>query len=310
MSSKWTKVPDLDLIREIDELDQRSKRERQLNDISHAVSKISLSDEKVNVLKGANGGIIIPATPADADEIQRRLRAKEIPVVPPYIRGQAESIISRINLYTGAHKVINSRLTHVPFKVAKGKQLSGIPDLKTSTNTRRWYRFVASSGSANTVTVGDVLGAMGTIGIVTNTSVETMHSAMKISAVRAWTSPQSSDAVSINFSWLSPSGNAPDDEKVSSVIPFTSGLGYLSDRPPKQSFASFWWNGTASSTNLFTVSLPIGSFIDILVQGRLANEFSDLIISVATATASHTYYLALDGPTTNNLVPVGLPTTH
>lgn len=64
---------------------------------------------------------------------------------------------------------------------------------------------------------------------------------------------------------------------------------------------------------MFQLGVPAGSIVDLvldLVLADLPSTTTPVTTAVATATIGVTYYLALDGPSTNDLVPVSLFTTH
>lgn len=289
-------------------------------------------DEKGDILDAGDKRIINdPALTFEQKEIRinhRHIERRSPENLHRKTRGHPEVYIPQPNSDFSAdarlaaehnrHVIIANQMpTRLRFQVsrlsaAKGKQLAGPPNLQTSTGTRRWYRFLASAGTARAINVGNILTSMGVVTSTTPfTSGTAVHSSFKLLMVRAWTSPQSSDAVTSYIQWLVESGNVPDEEKVASVIPFVSGIGYLSERPPKNSLASFWWDSGAASTTLFELFLPIGSFIDVYIQGRLTNELSPLAsIALTTPTSSGVYYTALDGVSTNTYTPVGMISAH
>jgi urea transporter len=57
------------------------------------------------------------------------------------------------------------------------------------------------------------------------------------------------------------------------------------------------------------LSVVEGAVIDLAVDFTLSGQFEAFTQVVATAVVGTVYYLALDGPSSNTLVPVGVPTT-
>ncbi len=58
------------------------------------------------------------------------------------------------------------------------------------------------------------------------------------------------------------------------------------------------------------LSGPSGTLVDLDVEMVFVDQASaGTSINLTTVTVAQVYYLALDGPTTNLLVPVGLTTT-
>jgi hypothetical protein len=60
---------------------------------------------------------------------------------------------------------------------------------------------------------------------------------------------------------------------------------------------------------MFELACSVGSIVDFTVSFRLSNIVGGTQNTVASAVNSGIYYLALDGPSSNKYVPVGLPTT-
>jgi hypothetical protein len=111
-----------------------------------------------------------------------------------------------------------------------------------------------------------------------------------------------------SVNWFS-SNQSPNiehsDTSVSSAFP-----AHLKSTPPPMSLASFWAS-VISGANLFTLVCPTGTIIDLVVDAILKDdEASSDTINVATAVIGTMYYLSLDGPASNLLVPVSLVTTH
>jgi hypothetical protein len=62
--------------------------------------------------------------------------------------------------------------------------------------------------------------------------------------------------------------------------------------------------------SVFLITCTVGSVVDVHVSFRTSGAIAAGTHSVTTATLGNIYYLALDGPSSNVYVPVGLPTTH
>jgi len=189
--------------------------------------------------------------------------------------------------------------------------LSLPPMLDTSVETRHTFRFrISTAVSSVGVGLGGVLGAMGVVGKVANTSVANIHSCARLIGFRVWL-PAVVGSDGFLLDWFGDAGYVPDSA-VDSIIPdgITS-TGCMAFSPPKNSLASFWLNSQniVLGTSLFSISGPVGTIIDMRVAGRLSNNVGTSTISVATAAVGTMYYLALDGPGSNKIQPVGLPST-
>jgi len=175
---------------------------------------------------------------------------------------------------------------------------------------QRTMRFVANTGGTNfaPVSVSDVFGALGGTCTITNSALTCWFSSYKITRICMFL-PGGSTASII---WASPTpGIGPDTEPTTAILTGTTVPHCVTSRPPSNSMSDRWVNtAELGTTLLFNLSVPAGAVVDLDVVFTLSNNFSPTTITIATGTLQLPYYLALDGPTTNNLRPVDLPTTH
>jgi hypothetical protein len=194
------------------------------------------------------------------------------------------------------------------FRRGKGRAI-GIdlpPSLSLVPTLSHRYRFQSTSNALTLCSTGNFLGSLGVIGTVTNSTVATIASSFRLNRIEVW--PASGGTCTVD--WASATGYTKDEMKDASLpsgVTVTKSLRFL---PPKQSFAALWTNEVNSSVALFSMFAPTGSIIDVHVSYTICGVFAPLNISVATAVIGSSYYLALDGPSTNHYPPVGLPTTH
>jgi len=181
------------------------------------------------------------------------------------------------------------------------------------------FRFIATAAANLTgISAQSLALAMGSIGRTNNALVTSWVSSVKVNQVRIWAPPNIgtgagtsgfAQTVAVNWSGLT---QTPDTE-MSNTSTSTSEPPFISCRPPKMSLGSFWQLNTGM-TNLFAITCPAGSLIEVSVSGRLSNDVAGVTNSggnLATVIVGTTYYLALDnnGANTHNFVPVSLPTT-
>jgi len=197
----------------------------------------------------------------------------------------------------------------------RGTQLARavIPPWEASITVRHRYRFDLTSGiNATNITVGMIFGVIGTIGQVANTSVASIASSFRIRRVTIYESSQGVVTVSSEIFWASAVDvNSKDMVMSNSTIPYDRPT-RVSSVPPRGTLSSFWWNsGATSTTSLFGITASIGSIVEVDLDFTIANALEGLAgIAVSTATVGNIYYLALNGPSVNTAIPVGLPTTH
>lgn len=182
------------------------------------------------------------------------------------------------------------------------------PMLATNIRFRHRYRFDASADFSGTITFAEIAASMGTIGTVTNTTVTLLCNSLRILSVEMWAPPASQGAASTcSIDWYSTT-NQPafefSDTTISTAVP-----SHVQCRPPPFSLAAFW-QPSNSGANAFTLVAPKNTIIDLTLEGILIDEdgLGDTL-GVTTAVIGHPYYIALDGPSSNKLVPVSMVTT-
>lgn len=189
------------------------------------------------------------------------------------------------------------------------------PMIDTTVRTSHTFRFRVNSTCVLTaIGLGGLLGAMGVVG-KTSTSVNAIHSAARLKSIKVWL-PALSSANTFFLDWVGTiiAGISPDRVTEASVPDGVTISGCITMRPPKGSLAREWLNAASISSlaqALFTVTSPVGAIIDLHVEGCMANISSatPATITVTSATVGSIYYLALDGPSSNKIIPQGLLTT-
>lgn len=186
-----------------------------------------------------------------------------------------------------------------------------VPELQTSVIINHKYRFICTTGETVNVSLLDMFGALGGICTVANTTLTTWTGSLRLRKIEIYESAQSVSTVSSMVIWYSNSNsNLADKLTLNSSIPYDLPSKNVAV-PPKDSLASFWWNSSASSSlAFFAINCAVGSVIDVTIESTLGNQAGGYQPTIATGTLGGDYYLALDGPSSNKIVPVGLPTTH
>jgi hypothetical protein len=185
------------------------------------------------------------------------------------------------------------------------------PALQTSPEVAHTFRFAADAAlTAANITVRDVIAATGNICIVANSDLNSFASCVKVKSLTVW-APSSSSMKSIALSWAAESSGREPDEVVNKAVPagmtLPSSLVFV---PPSWALAGFWQIGPAAPTAvMFQISVPAGAIVDLSVSLRLSNTQTPVQSTVGSAALGSVYYLALDGPGSNKLLPLGLPTT-
>jgi hypothetical protein len=162
-------------------------------------------------------------------------------------------------------------------------------------------------GFNQAITCDNVIAALG--GIATSTTVLAgMFISFKIHRVRMWSAAvNGGETVSINWNsatLLAAANLEYSDTTMSDAFP-----AFLDAVPPPGSNASFW-NSPATST-LFDLVSTSSAVIDLDVSVIISDQVTTLqTVVTGPMTADQVYFLALDGPSSNLLVPVSVNTTH
>jgi hypothetical protein len=181
------------------------------------------------------------------------------------------------------------------------------PQLNTNVRVSHKYRFTATAAQNGAITDSQLLGVCGGLCTVVNSVVTLMAESAKIRKVEVWSAPSAQGSNSTcSVDWVGYQ-NSPNIEESDTTLSVAKNA-HVVCSPPKSSLAAFWQKATG--TALFTLVCPANSIVDITLDYILSDQEATLTsVAVATGVLGHIYYLALDGTTTHNLVPVSLNTT-
>jgi len=192
----------------------------------------------------------------------------------------------------------------------KTSQASRPPPLQLTHNVKNvTIRFGVTSSGSYTISNDGIYGALGTIGITLNTFVKAWASTYRLRKVTVFPSSSASSDTTCSLNWSSGLTTFAKDEVMNQSVP--SGMTVPEKVvfvPPKKSLVSDWIF-LASVLNMFSITVSAGSIVDLNIDYTLGNSLTGPFVSVTTAVVGTVYYLALDGPSSNKIVPIGLPTT-
>jgi hypothetical protein len=163
------------------------------------------------------------------------------------------------------------------------------------------------------ITVGGLFGAAGTVCTVANSVVVSFYGSIRLNHLEIWSPSISGAFTTCSCEWtssnlLSTNTNEISDTSVSITTP-----AHISTKPPSKSLASFWQSSSNATAQLCTLNATTGSIIEVSISMILYDDESTATqygTVVSTGTLGKVYYLSLDNPTANNLIPVSLTTTH
>jgi len=173
-------------------------------------------------------------------------------------------------------------------------------------------RFTLTSAAASTnITVANILMAIGGIGTIANSTVASVASSFKLHKITIW--PASTTAGSgqnAEVLWVD-LGNITRDESKSTAIPAgVTVADVISERPPKDTQASFWQSAAGGAGTLLSLTGPSGSIVDVSVTWTLRNNITGVTQNgYAAVTLGSFYYARLDG-VGGKFLPLGVPTTN
>jgi len=198
-------------------------------------------------------------------------------------------------------------------KASKGSKLQQTaviyrpPSFKPNIVVRHKYRFTNTTSGATNVTNRNILGAMGGMCTVTNTTLITFFNCFRLNYVEIWgPTPSVGATSSVSVNWIG-SINAPALQIADSTNS-TSVPAHVRAIPPPQSSASFWQEPVTQSVSFFNLNCAVGSIVEIGVEGILGDETATLGVTIGTGVLGTIYYLALDG-NTNTYKPLNMSTT-
>lgn len=161
------------------------------------------------------------------------------------------------------------------------------------------------------ITPNTLIGAAGTIGTVTNTTVSAINQSVRVRRITIYAPPASQGANSTcSVEWFGAAGSNTNNLEVSDTSNSTAIPARVMTSPPRLSLASFWVAGS-STVQLASLVAPTGSIIDVILDLILCDDENGTCFQIPTATAALNtmYYLSLDGNTTHRYTPISLTTT-
>jgi hypothetical protein len=193
----------------------------------------------------------------------------------------------------------------------KGSATSLPPQIEITPNVRHVYRFVSNNANSVSVTNQDILGAIGGICTVANSTVRLWATSFKLNSVKMWPSANTTTTPTYtDIAWGAGAYGSKDSELLKAVPGGCSVTGLVTFKPPKGSFATNWISNTISGNYvIFLLQCSVGSILDVDLSFTLCNQVAPANASIATGTLGNIYYLFLDGSTTHQLQPYGLPFT-
>jgi len=222
---------------------------------------------------------------------------------------------------------VKERAPHVSLTARRRPPLHGMKSRKTGRRSRKktpslppdinlafvfhhTYRFRTSAGiTSQAVGIGGVMGALGTMCTSLNATVRTIFCSFRINKITLW--PGSNGDALVDWSQAASANFCREDiwnREIPAGITVTGGT---VAKPPARTLAADWVStGATASTTMFTVTASINTVIDLDVSFGMGVLYTPYSIGIAAGAVGSLYYLALDGPTTNKIVPVALPTTN
>jgi hypothetical protein len=171
------------------------------------------------------------------------------------------------------------------------------PQLSANIVLSHVFRFRSTSGSPVSVTGAQILRSTG---MIAGTAIlgYPIASSFRLSRVRVWTPPASQGAsATVALLWINSAGTtAYANKEVSDTTVSVSHPAYIDATPPRGTLNGFW--RVADDNNVFTLTAPVGSIIDMHVSVLLGDGPQTAAtgsVVLTGATAGYMYYAALDG---------------
>jgi hypothetical protein len=193
----------------------------------------------------------------------------------------------------------------------QGSSTSLPPQMDITPNARHVYRFVCGNVASVTCTNQDILGAIGGICTVANSTVRLWATSFKLHSIKMWPSANTSTTPTYaDVYWGAGAYGSKDSEFLKAVPGGVTVTGLVTFTPPKGCFAANWISNTISGNYVIMgLQCTVGSIVDVDLSFTLANQVAPANASISTGTLGAIYYLALDGSTTHQYTAYGLPGT-
>jgi hypothetical protein len=182
------------------------------------------------------------------------------------------------------------------------------PPFNANNVVRRHLRFTATAAVTAAVTNNDILHSLGTTA-TSSTLVYSIFAAFRIRRISLWCPVSGSEPViscAINYNTAGATLLNKSYQEFSDTTNSTSYPAYVSAAPPRDSLAHNWQ--TADTGVIVTLTCPIATLVDIVVEAILCDGAAGSTKTVVGATTGVVYYTPLDGTTSKKLVPVSLTT--
>jgi hypothetical protein len=182
--------------------------------------------------------------------------------------------------------------------------------MQFESNVRIHHRFrYVAQGALATVGITDTncVSSQGAICTVAALTVTPWVLSTRIKRVDMWAAPAAQgQSATCSIEWFG-FNNSPNIQESDTTLSVGKNA-YLSSSPPDTSLASFWQKATG--TQLFSLTCPSGTIIDIIYDSIIGDDETSDDINVAGAVVlGEIYYLALDHNNGDMLKPVSLTTT-
>jgi hypothetical protein len=196
----------------------------------------------------------------------------------------------------------------------KDAQANHMPQFQSTVHVKHHFRYqVATNGFSGNITRANLLNLMA-VGSTTGgtTQAARIFSGVKLNRVELrsiGTNPGTGNDTLIQTStieWTSTYGPSSEISDSGTALhpPF------IQTSPPSQSLASFWsLTGSNETDVLMVLNLPASSSVDIWIEAIMQDGQSVVEVALSSATLGVVYALALDGPSSNRIVPVSYTTT-
>jgi len=186
------------------------------------------------------------------------------------------------------------------------------PSFEAVVSMRHTFYFLAESGSPIGVIISDrmIRAACGGICTVGNSKLLPWASTIKVHSLTLWNPSTTTAGTQSDVYWVSTgTGFVRDAEKFRVTPEGVTNTAPTRFYPPEKSLVADWIADDGTATNLFGIACLNGAVLALDVSFTLSNNLIAVASTITTGTLANVYYLALDGPSSNKLVPQGVPTT-
>lgn len=184
------------------------------------------------------------------------------------------------------------------------------PRLSVGCYVSNTYRFLTTTSSSTSVTAQNLLGCMGQICTVANTTTVCVMQFVRIRRITMWPAVSQTGGTTPHIMWTASIGNVEKDTFKDGSLPANVTVDRpVSSVPPKGSLLHGNYVNGGFGT-IATLTYASGTVIDVELSGLMSTVTGAVGLGCSATALGTFFYGALDGNASHTINPTTLPTSH